>query len=66
MPVNTSHHQKVLNNLEPIKKIISHTRLLMAIIETEKESHRDDDFQKTFQDFKNGMMSNTLPTHNIK
>lgn len=63
VPVTSSHHQEVLNNLEPIKKIISHTRLLMAIIETEQETHRDDDFHKAYQDFKNGMKNATSPIH---
>lgn len=62
-PININHHQQILNNLEPIKKIMTHTRLLIAVIETDKEKHRDDDFKKAYQDLKNGTENATFPVH---
>lgn len=62
-PINISHQQKILNNLEPIKKILAHTRLLIAVIETEKEKHRDNEFKKAYEDFKNGRRNATFSIH---
>lgn len=56
---DTSH--RALYNLEPIKKVLAHTRLLAAVIETEKENHAGDDFKKACQDFKNGIKNTTSP-----
>lgn len=52
--------KRIFQNLEPVKKILAHTNLLLAVIESEKDEHTDDDFKKSYQDFKNGKFRNNI------
>lgn len=51
--INTNESQKVLNNIEFVKKVIANTKLLLGVIDSVQQEQYQNDFRKAYQNCKN-------------
>lgn len=53
--ISSYEHETVLQNIEPVRKVLLHSNLLLQVIESVKDEYLNNDFKKAHQDFKDGI-----------